>query len=169
MAVRIIVDGYNFIGAQKGLHGNIEGRRVELVRQLGRYRAARGYEITVVFDGWDSGWPSEHSEYKEGIRVVFSRHGEKADEVICRMARELGAGCLVVSSDNEVARCAQQAGAVAVRVMEFYRKLQESSLPGAGEAMDKDEPPADRPAVKKGNPRRLSKKDRKKRMRLDRL
>jgi predicted RNA-binding protein with PIN domain len=169
MAIRIIVDGYNFIGAQKGLHGNIEGRREELIRQLGRYRAARGYEITVVFDAWDSGWPSEHSEYKEGIRVVFSRHGEKADEVICRMARKLGASALVVSSDNEVARCVEQAGGVAVRVMEFNRKLQEAGRTGGMEALEKEEPESGRPAVKKGNPRKLSKKERKKKMRLDRL
>jgi predicted RNA-binding protein with PIN domain len=169
MAIRIIVDGYNFIGAQKGLHGNIEGRREELIRQLGRYRAARGYEITVVFDGWDSGWPSEHSEYREGIRVVFSKHGEKADEVICRMAGELGASALVVSSDNEVGRRVEQAGGVSVRVMEFYRKLQEVERTGGTETMEKDERDAGRPAVKKGNPRKLSKKERKKRMRLDRL
>lgn len=169
MAIQIIVDGYNFIGKQKGLGGDIEGRRDELIRLLARYRAVKGYSLTVVFDGWRSGWPDEHGELREGIHVIFSRHGEKADEVIGRMARELGHACIVVSSDREVAHAVQQAGGVALRIGEFERRLM-AALEGTEDLADEDSDPSIiRQAHKRGNPRRLSKAERKKRQRLTKL
>jgi hypothetical protein len=169
MAIRIIVDGYNFIGSEKGLRGDIENRREELIGRLARYRAARGYAVTVVFDGTQSGWFSEHGENRQGIDVVFSRHGEKADEVIVRMAEELGSAGLVVSSDREVARFVRAAGGTAVSSEEFGMRLGLASGGGPeGAVKSEDESPAPRTG-KKGNPRRLSKQERKKRLRLNKL
>jgi uncharacterized protein len=169
MALQIIVDGYNFIGKQKGLRGDIEGRRDELIRLLARYRAMKGYSVTVVFDGWRSGWPDEHGELREGIHVIFSRHGEKADQVIGRMARELGHACIAVSSDREVAQAVQQAGGVALRIGEFERRIW-AAFEGAGDLGDEDpDQPVVRSTHKRGNPRRLSKAERKKRQRLGKL
>src|SRR3990172_5267736 len=123
MALQIIVDGYNFIGKQKGLRGDIEGRREELIRLLARYRVVKGYSVTVVFDGERSGGQDEHGEIREGVHVVFSRNGESADLVISRMAQELGNACIVVSSDREVARATQRSGGVAITISEFERRL----------------------------------------------
>lgn len=170
MALQIIVDGYNFIGNQKGLRGDIEGRREELIRLLARYQAVKGCSVTVVFDGERSGWPDEHGEIREGVHVVFSRHGESADLVISRMARELGNACIVVSSDREVARSTQRSGGVAITIGEFERRLwaafSHSGQEAPGEA--REEPPAGT-TQKGGNPRRLSKEERKKRLRLNKL
>ncbi len=169
MAIRIIVDGYNFIGSEKGLRGDIEGRREELIGRLAHYRAVKGYAVTVVFDGWQSGWSSEHGENRQGIEVVFSRHGEKADEVIVRMAEELGSASLVVSSDREVARFVRAAGGTAVSSGEFGARLAQVGVGDPEGAMkSEEETPAPR-TEKKGNPRRLSKQERKKRLRLDKL
>jgi len=169
MAIRIIVDGYNFIGSEKGLRGDIENRREELIGRLARYHAVKGYDVTVVFDGWQSGWPSEHGELRQGIEVVFSKHGEKADEVIVRMAEELGSAGLVVSSDREVARFVRAAGATAVSSSEFAARLSQIGVGGPEDGMKPDdEVPAPRTG-KKGNPRRLSKQERKKRLRLNKL
>ena len=55
--------------------------------------------------------------------MVFSRHGEKADAVVIRMARDLGEGALVVSSDREVIDSSVSAGAVAVSSQEFEQRL----------------------------------------------
>lgn len=169
MAIRIIVDGYNLIGREKGLHGNIETRREELINRLARYRAVKGHPVTVVFDGWRSGWPDEHGEIRQGIEVLFSRHGERADQVIARMAGELGSACLVVSSDREVARNVQAAGGVAVTAGEFEARLAQTvrTDPETDEVSEEDRA-GSRP-VKKGNPHRLSKQERKKRLRLNRL
>jgi len=169
MAIRIIVDGYNVIGSEKGLRGDIEARREELIGRLARYRSMRGIAVTVVFDGGRSGWPDEHGELRQGVEVVFSRHGETADEVIIRMAEELGSACLVVSSDREVARRVGSAGGTAVTVGEFGARL---ALIGGADA-DRDTKSEEESPVlrtgKKGNPRRLSKQERKKRLRLNKL
>jgi predicted RNA-binding protein with PIN domain len=169
MAIRIIVDGYNFIGREKGLHGNIEARREDLIDRLARYRALKGYPVTVVFDGWRSGWPDEHGELRRGIEVVFSRHGERADQVIARMAEELGSACLVVSSDREVARNVQTAGGMAVSAGEFETRLAQAVSLHPEKDIPLDETDAIPKAEKKGNPRRLSKQERKKRLRLNKL
>lgn len=170
MAIRIIVDGYNFIGRQDGLRGDIEAKREQLIDQLARYRALKGHSVSVVFDGWRSGWPSEHGELRRGIEVIFSRQGEKADQVVIRMARELGSAGLVVSSDREVAQQVRAAGSIAISVGEFEKRLvgamgMQGGAIGQGE---KDEQPVAR-MEKRGNPRRLSKQDRKKRLRLNKL
>lgn len=169
MAIRIIVDGYNFIGSQKGLRGDIETRREELIRRLAAYRERKGYALTVVFDGWRSGWPMEHGELREGVDIVFSRHGEKADEVIVRMAEELGSACLVVSSDREVARLIRAAGAMAISVREFEDRLTRALNAGTGEGTGSETESEEHRIGKKGNPRRLSKQERKKRLRLNKL
>jgi len=43
--------------------------------------------ITVVFDGWQGGWNTEKEERKKGIELIYSKLGEKADEVIKRLAQ----------------------------------------------------------------------------------
>jgi predicted RNA-binding protein with PIN domain len=169
MAMRIIIDGYNLIGMQKGLHGDIERRREELIRQLQQYRRRRGYAVTVVFDGWRSGNAWEREEDRGGVTVVFTRDGERADEVIGRMAERWREGAIVVSSDREVMNQARRAGAVALRSGEFEPKLRESQADGME---DKDEGSAEyfpSTTEKRGNPRRLSKADRRKRRRLQKL
>ena len=169
MAIRIIVDGYNFIGSEKGLHGDIEAGREELIDRLARYRDLKGYPITVVFDGWRSGWPDEHGELRRGIEVVFSKHGERADQVIARMAEELGSACLVVSSDREVARNVQTAGGVAISSGEFERRLAQAVSLDPEKDINLEEEDAIPKTEKKGNPRRLSKQERKRRLRLNKL
>jgi predicted RNA-binding protein with PIN domain len=169
MAIQIIVDGYNVIGSEKGLRGDIEARRADLIGRLARYQSLKGYSVTVVFDGWGSGWPSEHGELRQGVEVVFSRHGEKADEVIVRMAEELGSACLVVSSDREVARRVRAAGGVAVSVGEFGARLAQVAGADPDEGMRSEEGNPVVRTEKKGNPRRLSKQERKKRLRLNKL
>ncbi|MBI3609911.1 MAG: NYN domain-containing protein [Nitrospirae bacterium] len=169
MAIRIIVDGYNFIGAQKGLRGDIEVQRERLIDRLARYRSVKGYAMTVVFDGWRSGWPDEHGELRRGLEVVFSRHGEKADQVIVRMAEALGSASLIVSSDRDVARQVRAAGGTAVSIGEFEARVTQAldAAPDASEPAEGGRPAAR--TEKKGNPRRLSKQERKKRLRLNKL
>lgn len=169
MAIRIIVDGYNFIGREKGLHGDIEARREDLIGRLSRYRALKGYPVTVVFDGWRSGRPDEHGEVRGGIEVIFSRHGERADQVIARMAGELGSACLAVSSDREVARNVQAAGGVAVSAGEFETRLAQTLSLNPEKDIRMTEDDGFSKTEKKGNSRRLSKQERKKRLRLNKL
>ncbi len=167
MALQIIIDGYNLIGSERGLKGKLEARRDQLIQQLQRYQERKGYLITVVFDGWRSGWIHEVEERSGGITVIFSRQGEKADSVIERLAREMGSGCVVVTSDRELRRAAEASGAVAIYSSEFSNKLRDLEIHGEEFKGFRDEGLRDK--GKKGNPRRLSKEERKRRERLKKL
>ncbi|MFQ5681893.1 MAG: NYN domain-containing protein [Candidatus Binatia bacterium] len=168
MAIHIIVDGYNLIGSEKGLTGNLEAKRNRLIQQLRLYQERKDYPITVVFDGWRSGWFEEVEERIGEVIVIYSRRGETADSVIKRLARQKGSGCIVVTSDREVRVAAETNGAVAIYAGEFGAKLRNLDKDFINEAM---QPAANRfrDPRKKGNPRKLSKAERKRRERLKKL
>jgi predicted RNA-binding protein with PIN domain len=169
--MRIIVDGYNFIGRDKGLRGDLKGKRDGLIKSLSAYRRNKGFPVTVVFDGGKSADGEEWGERIGGVEVLFSRHGESADEVICRMAEELREGCTVVSSDREVQQRVRQYGGIAIYSGEFEARLKAVLAPSEPPAEKDDLPESDRArgSEKKGNPRRLSKAERRRQGRLKRL
>lgn len=171
MPFHIVVDGYNVIGSEQGLRGDLEQKRADLVNEVAQYQARTGHSLTTVFDGWRGGHPDETREQVGEVTVVFSRFGEKADAVIERLAREMGPACIVVTSDRDLRRNAESGGAVAVYVGEFLAKMRKPSA-GPDEADDIDEfeaPPRRWDGRKTGNPRRLSKAERVRRERLAKL
>ena len=169
MAIHIIVDGYNLIGSERGLTGNLEGKRSHLIHQLQQYHARKDYPVTVIFDGWRSGWVHEVQEKSGGITVIFSQQGEKADSVIQRLAQQMGSGCVVVTSDREVRRAVEGSGAVAVYAGEFSAKLRSLDRDFAIEDDEDGDFEGFRDQGKRGNPRKLSKLERKRRERLKKL
>ena len=171
MPFHIVVDGYNVIGSEQGLRGDLEQKRADLVKEVVQYQARTGHALTTVFDGWRGGRSDETREQAGAVTVVFSRHGEKADAVIERLAREIGATCIVVTSDRDLRRNVEGGGAVAVYVGEFLAKMRtDPATPAPPEDDDGMEPPPTRPnGRKKGNPRRLSKAERVRRERLAKL
>jgi uncharacterized protein len=166
--MEIIIDGYNLIGSNTGLTGNLEHKRNSLVEQLVSYHKNKGHGVTVVFDGWRSGSIDEVEQKRDGICIVYSRLGEKADSVIIRRARKQSTGCVVVSSDREVRNAVERSGAVALYAGEFRDML--NHLAQSFDDNDDDElDHAQRETPKKGNPRRLSKKERRRREKLNKL
>lgn len=163
--MEIIIDGYNVIGSDAGLTGNLEQKRNSLVQQLVNYHKNKGHGVTVVFDGWRSGSIDELEQKRDGICIVYSRLGEKADSVIVRRARRQSTGCVVVSSDREVRNAVERLGAVALYAGEFKDMLYHIRRSFDDEELDD----APRGTSKKGNPRRLSKKERKRREKLNKL
>ena len=160
MPTHLIIDGYNLLGLQGGLPGRLESARETLLQGLAAYRHRKGHPITIVFDGWQQRQPLEQREHRSGVQIIYSRRGERADQVIQRLAREYGAGCAVVSSDHEVARSARVSGALVMGAQEFAMKLW--AVPDGGgvphKELDTGEdkgPPRD--PKKKGNPRKLPK------------
>src|SRR5262249_8594142 len=162
MAGCIIVDGYNLIGSEKGLRGNLQSQRDMLIRDLHKYQERKGYVITVVFDGWRAGWIYETEERSGDLTVIYSRQGEKADSVIKRLAQEIGSACIVVTSDRELRQAVEASGATAIYTSEFKAKLD-----GSGRTREVIEQPSyPLSGHKKGNARRLPKRERKRRERL---
>ena len=149
----LIIDGYNLIGSEQGLSGSLEHKRSWLVQQLSQYQKLKQFNLIVVFDGWRSGQATQVTEKKDGISVVYSRLGEKADVVIMRMAREKGSGCVVVSSDREIRNAVERFGAVAIYAAEFNQILRSVDGSYVDDEYDFDEISS----TKRGNPNRLSK------------
>jgi predicted RNA-binding protein with PIN domain len=158
----LIIDGYNLLGAEQGLHGALEHKRNWLIQQLSQYQTRKRFNVTVVFDGWRTGSVTEVSEKQAGVAVIYSRLGEKADQVVVRIAREKGSGAVVVSSDREIRSAVERFGAVAIYAAEFNQILRRLD----GGFFDDDEDGDETSSGKRGNPNRLSKVDRR---RVDKL
>jgi uncharacterized protein len=174
MALHLIIDGYNLLGAcprrKTGAEPWSEAAREDLLHRLRVYRQRKGHPVTVVFDGWRAGAAAEHHEYRGGIDVIYSRRGEQADQVIYRLASEYGKDCAIVSSDGEVGRSARAAGALVILAQEFRVKLFETPSRSAAtpfKELDAEPGPKDRRGPdKKGNPRKLPKSLRNRRRQL---
>jgi len=162
----LIIDGYNFIGRQGGLRGDIEAKRARLLSDLSRYRHARPCTLVVVFDGQGE---TEDEEYIGGVTAVYSKRGESADAVIVRMAESLGQEGVVITSDQEVQRAASAAGAAVFFSGEFETRLR-AVCDRPDDRVQRDTPPAPPPRPnKKGNPFRRSRSDRRRAARLRNL
>lgn len=109
------------------------------------------------------------------MEIIYSREGERADEVIARLADALGAAAGVVSSDRAVQAAARAAGGVAFSCAEFERRMADAAAESGGMNMasgkdEAEEPTAGwGPRVKHGNPSRRSKADRRKAAKLKKL
>lgn len=165
--MHIIVDGYNLIRQSATFRSSerksLEQGRNALIRSLALYRKLRGHRITVVFDGWEGGSPREERDLAGGVEIVYSRLGEKADDVIKRLLEKGGEEKLVVTSDREIAIFAARRGSSAIPSPAFDALLERSADGPAGtDAPRKDEPgEEDRAGGKrKGPARRLSKQKR---------
>jgi predicted RNA-binding protein with PIN domain len=161
--MHILIDGYNLLGAlgrSCGAEGSFsEAARESLLQDLAAYRHRKGHPLTVVFDGWQQGQPIEGREHRAGVHVVYSKRGERADQVIQRLAQQYGRDCAVVSSDREIIATANVYGAVVMTVQEFAEKLYRTGSSGnvAHKELDTGEDIPRRSPEKKGNPRKLPK------------
>ncbi|MSP39697.1 MAG: hypothetical protein EXR70_14510 [Deltaproteobacteria bacterium] len=158
----LIIDGYNLLGAEQGLQGALEHKRNWLIQQLSQYQSRKQFDVVVVFDGWRTGSASEANAKQAGVVVIYSRLGEKADQVVIRIAREKGSGAVVVSSDREIRSAVERFGAVAIYADEFNQILRSLDV----DYFDDDNGEVDTNSAKRGNPNRLSKVDRR---RVDKL
>jgi len=122
----VLVDGYN---VTKGGYGELtlEAQRTRLLAGLGGLAARTGAEVTVVFDGAERTLATA-LKAPRGVRLLFSRRGETADEVLRRLVRHepVGRPVVVVSSDREVADGISEAGATAVPSAALLRLLERS-------------------------------------------
>lgn len=119
MPTHLIIDGYNLLGGSEIRSGHLESSREMLLHDLAAYRHRKRHLITVVFDGWQQGRSTEQREHRAGLQVIYSRRGERADQVIQRLAREYGSDCAVVSSDHEIINAAKACGAFVMGSQEF--------------------------------------------------
>jgi predicted RNA-binding protein with PIN domain len=173
MSLHIIIDGYNLIRQSASLsrldRQDILLGREALVDMLAAYRKLKPHPITVVFDGQRGPDFSPQRHRQKGILVRFSPKGTTADDVIKRMACQEREKALVVSSDREVVNVAASCGAATISAPQFEVKIEMAAhLDGHnGEA---DDLSGWTPTTKKKGPaRRISKKQRRNRMKIKKL
>ncbi len=162
--MHLIIDGYNLLHAGRSLVQlnpiELQWRRDRLIDQLSAYRKFKQCEITVVFDGWQGGWPTEEKEMTKGVEIIFSKVGEKADEVIKRLAKERGSAVTVITSDRDISRYAERMAVAVIPSDQFSEKM-ERAFTKAEEDLKNGEDEG-REQKKKGPSRRLSKKEKRK-------
>lgn len=84
----LVVDGYNVIGAWEQAAQKrwpIEESRERLAARIEEYSVYHGYEAVLVFDGTRSERRVRSEETVGEVRVVYTRHGETADQFIERL------------------------------------------------------------------------------------
>ncbi len=169
--MHLIVDGYNLIKQSRRLQVldamDLQAGREALLELLAHYRRRSHHQITVVFDGWQHGDLKESRDRHQGILIIYSRRGERADEVIKRLLHRERERALVVTSDREIQGCAEQAKAAWINAGQFEAE----HLQDLGEAVvpEAEAPLAARGTRKKGPARRLSRRQRQREQRLKKL
>src|ERR1051325_140558 len=93
--VRILVDGYSLLHVWEELAPGkprfSAAARDELIWRLTQYHDACGTPITVVFDGASTTQTFSPSPSTPEVEIIYSRHGQTADQVIERVVHRLGA------------------------------------------------------------------------------
>jgi uncharacterized protein len=172
MSLHLIIDGYNLIRQSPWFSlmdaRDLEEGREALLQALSDYRQRRPkHKVTVIFDGWQGGALQESRDLCRGVGVIYSRRGERADEVIKRFLTREGRKVVMVSSDRELQVFAEKAGATWVAAGQFETQyLRNTGTNGEGESEDT---PVPRGNAKKGPAHRLKKSLRQKKDRLRKL
>jgi len=174
MSVHIIIDGYNLIRQSPILseldRQDLQAARDALIESLALYKRAKPHKITVVFDGVDAPFEaSNRNRQQQGIYIRFSRKGETADSVIKRMARRERERALVVSSDQDIVHFASIQGAATISSPRFEERIAIAAAGQPGAGGEEDLTGWVPSTKKKGPSRRLSKRQRRNRTKIDKL
>jgi predicted RNA-binding protein with PIN domain len=167
--MRWVLDGYNLIRHDPELRdrerAGLEAGRTALLALVARVARAGTDEFTVVFDGARRGGGVPAGGR---VQVIFSRPPETADDVLRRLAADLRAGAVVVTSDRAVQTTARRAGAVTVTAEAFLAAV-EAPADTADEWSKEDDADAEGPPRRGGPARRPSREARAATRALERL
>jgi len=173
MSLHIIIDGYNLIRQSPRLkrldHQDIQLGRQGLLEELALYKKRKRHRITVVFDGTNAPVFTQQQDRFRGIDVQFSPAGESADTIIKRMAAREREKALIVSSDRDIVVFAMSHGAAVISSLHFDEKIAQAA-PAADDSFPALDAKSWNPSTKKKGPsRRLSKRERKNKIKTRKL
>ncbi|TAN43069.1 MAG: hypothetical protein EPN22_10905 [Nitrospirae bacterium] len=158
----IIIDGYNVIGI---FHKDMERARNGLIELLLEYRLKSSHDITVVFDGHKTGGAAENVSVRGGVKIIYSKLGERADDVIKRIISAHRKEWIVVTSDRDIANHAWQINSIPIASDVFYEKVSGTVKKGLPDRSTEDAAPYFKDEdeeyipTRKGSPYQLSKKE----------
>jgi uncharacterized protein len=170
----ILIDGYNLIRQSDNLRPyerkSLEAGRNALIKKLVEYEKKKAHRIIVVFDGGQSDWLDEGRDREGKINIIYSRRGERADDVIKRLAAEAVGDIIVVSSDREISSYATSLGKTPLASPEFEMIMNKaiSSSQRPITAAQKNET-RERQSKKKGPTKRLPRAKRKTQSKIEKL
>jgi len=172
MSVHLIIDGYNIIRKSPELLSkesqDLRWGREALLEKLAAYRRLKRHPITVVFDGGLAGDSLSSRDCFQGMLIIYSRRGEKADDVIKRLTDRERERSLVISSDREIMVHAERVGAAVMSAEDFMFRLQAAFFNDEFAETEEDQANSSR-TKKKGPAHRDSKKLRRQRRRVKKL
>ena len=147
----------------------MEKARDGFVDLLIDYKKIKTHDITVVFDGYKSGVGVEHVAVRGGVKIIYSRLGERADDVIKRIISKDRKEWIVVTSDRSIADHTWSVNSIPIPSDRFYEAVSkqinrnnaetETTGKDADEFLYKDLDDDEYSHSLKGNPHRLSKKE----------
>lgn len=125
----LIVDGYNVIFAWDGLRDlaqtDLEAARRQLIHLLINYRGFTKCELILVFDAYRVPDNPGSKTMKDGLRIVYTAHGETGDMYIEQLANSIGRNnnVRVVTSDALIQISALRSGVLRISAAEFEDEL----------------------------------------------
>ncbi len=121
----VIIDGHNLIGKMSSISLADRDDEQKLVDMLANQLRYHHQKVIVVFD---KGTAADFVPRRRarGLSVIFARPESSADAVIIEMIKKdpNPKGLTIVSSDNEIRRCAKSRKARVVSADEFARQLE---------------------------------------------
>ncbi|MGE5188428.1 MAG: NYN domain-containing protein [Gemmatimonadota bacterium] len=162
MGTHLVVDGYNLARSGALLLAEdpaSEAGRQELCALLAGYARAKGFRLTVVFDGRGAGRPDRTRTAFKGGTALYASARETADDAIRAIARDAPSGLVVVTADRGLAGTLSARAVTVVSCAEFAERLEAcriAALKGTGD----EEAGRDRGRPKRGEGRRMKKAER---------
>ncbi len=140
------------------MHNDLEKARAAFIGLLIKYKSVKNHYIAVVFDGYKSGDKYEQVSFSGGVKIIYTRLGETADDVIKRIISEERREWIVVTCDRDVIKHTWSANSIPVPSDVFLDILQRGSYLLENSLEDSEDIEDIKP--QKGSPFRLSKKNR---------
>lgn len=129
---RLIVDGYNVLGADESyrslLDRDPDAARASLVEDVATL-AVEAYQATVVFDGRGDLRGDGRPHHVAGVVVVFAGAEQDADSVIESLAfraRERGERAVVATSDAATQRVVMRHGVMRMSSRELVDEMRQA-------------------------------------------
>lgn len=131
----LYVDGYNVIGAWNEVQKEnlpLDECRDRLIHLLEDYAGYTDQEVWLVFDGYRTERPLRTVEEKQNLTVVYTRHGETADQYIERLCQQTPKyrEARVATSDNVEQTVILGRGATRLSSREFWREVNSTRMSG---------------------------------------
>ena len=175
--VHLLIDGYNLLHVVESdltrsrAEAPLEVRRKELLELLRRYQAEKNVNLTAVFDSSEPSGIWSPRDRVGGVQVVYTSATQTADEWIDEACAKHPRGYVVVSNDLEVKASAENYGCLSLSATDFSARLRQvrhkieiEENPYLEDKDDDEDTPLYRKVStkKKGVPRRLPKRERRK-------